>query len=105
MLAPDPPTLAACPSYHLLPQPLRVEWCQSTRLFYLHSTSQHEQQLAKLNLHELLRVKTELQLVGGSNLDVRSVPAHKRADLPGEVDALIVAKYSLGEGCGPLKRV
>ena len=91
MLAPAPPTLAAFSSYHLLPHPLQVKWCPSTKLFYLHNASEHERQLAKLSLHELQRVKTELQLIGGSNLDVRSVPVHKRADLLWEVDALLAA--------------
>lgn len=87
---PAPPALVPSLSYHLLPQPLRVEWCEAACRFRLHGGG--KQELPELELQELQRIRTEMQLVGGSNLDIRMVPGHKRADLASEVDSLIESK-------------
>ena len=85
--------LTHCASYGLLPQPARVEWNPSAGLFYLHSAvHQDKQKLNNLNLEELRRVKKEMQLVGGSNLDVHMIPPDKKAEFTEEVDALIATK-------------
>jgi hypothetical protein len=89
---PAPPALVSCLSYHLLPQPLRVEWCDATARFCLHGGG--KQELPELELEELQRIRTEMQLVGGSNLDIRTLPAHKRGDLASEVDSLIESKLA-----------
>lgn len=80
-------------SYNLLPHPVRVEWCTATEGFYLRtSVHQDQQKLSNLNLEDLQRVKTEMQLLGGSNLDFHMMPPHKKTDFPMEVDALIESK-------------
>lgn len=90
--APAPPALVPCLSYHLLPQPMRVEWCDATGRFCLHGGG--KQELLEMELEELQRIRTEMQLVGGSNLDIRTLPAHKRGDLASEVDSLIESKLA-----------
>ena len=87
---PAPPALVPSLSYHLLPQPLRVEWSEAACRFRLHGGE--KQELPELELQELQRIRTEMHLLGGSNLDIRTVPGHKRADLASEVDSLIQSK-------------
>ena len=81
--------MAERPPYFLLPKPMFVEWNELMCAFYLGDEVRFGMPLVHRETLELQQLKTEMDLLGGSNLDLRKVSIDKRTHFKNEISRLL----------------